>query len=222
MGRSPEQMPEVLGRYQLVSRIGKGGMAQVFHARLQGIGGFERDVAVKVLLPELASESDFVDMLLDEARIAGAIGHPCVVGVLDVGRQDELFYLVMEYVDGTALRSLLRGVPGGKIKLTTALYVVGEVLRGLFAVHSAVDRAGAPRKIIHRDVSPANVLLDRSGMVKLGDFGIAHASSRITRTRPGAVKGKLRYMAPEQLIGQPVDHRAQRAFTAEQHRQTFA
>src|SRR3954470_6426807 len=98
MGRSPEQMPEVLGRYQLVDKIGKGGMAQVFHARMQGIGGFERDVAVKVLLPEYASESDFVGMLLDEARIAGAILHPCVVGVLDVGRHGDLFYLVMEYV----------------------------------------------------------------------------------------------------------------------------
>jgi serine/threonine-protein kinase len=198
----------VIDRYQLVDCIGKGGMAMVFHARMQGIGGFERDVALKVLLPEYASESDFVGMLLDEARIAGAILHPCVVGVLDVGRTGELFYLVMEYVDGFDLRSLLRRMPGGRVKLQTSLYLVSEVLRGLHAVHTAVDRQGTPRKIIHRDVSPANVLIDRSGVVKLGDFGIAHASSRITRTRPGAVKGKLRYMAPEQLVAQPVDHRA--------------
>jgi serine/threonine-protein kinase len=201
-------VPERLGRYQLVSRIGRGGMAQVFHARQQGIGGFERDVAVKVLLPEYASEGDFVDMLLDEARIAGAIGHPNVVGVIDVGQENELFYLVMEYVDGTDLRSVLRSAQTGRLPLNAALYITGEVLRGLGAVHRAVDREGAPRRIIHRDVSPANVLLDRSGVVKLGDFGIAHASSRITRTRPGAVKGKLRYMAPEQLTGKPVDHRA--------------
>jgi len=207
----PVQLPvpgQIIGRYQLVECIGKGGMAQVFHARMQGIGGFERDVALKVLLPEYASESDFVGMLLDEARIAGAILHPCVVGVLDVGRSDELFYLVMEYVDGFDLRTLLRRMPGGRVPLQTSLYLVTEVLRGLHAVHTAVDRSGAPRKIIHRDVSPANVLVDRSGVVKLGDFGIAHASSRITRTRPGSVKGKLRYMAPEQLVGQPVDHRA--------------
>jgi serine/threonine-protein kinase len=199
---------QVIDRYQLVDCIGKGGMAMVFHARMQGIGGFERDVALKVLLPEYASESDFVGMLLDEARIASAILHPCVVGVLDVGRTGELFYLVMEYVDGFDLRSLLRRMPGGRVKLQTSLYLVSEVLRGLHAVHTAVDRQGTPRKIIHRDVSPANVLVDRSGVVKLGDFGIAHASSRITRTRPGALKGKLRYMAPEQLVGQPVDHRA--------------
>jgi serine/threonine protein kinase len=207
----PVQLPEagqIIDRYQLVECIGRGGMAQVFHARMQGIGGFERDVALKVLLPEFASESDFVGMLLDEARIAGAILHPCVVGVLDVGRSGELFYLVMEYVDGFDLRTLMRRMPGGRLKLPTALYLVSEVLRGLHAVHTAVDRSGVPRKIIHRDVSPANVLIDRAGIVKLGDFGIAHASSRITRTRPGSVKGKLRYMAPEQLVGQPVDHRA--------------
>jgi serine/threonine-protein kinase len=197
-----------IGRYHLVEEIGRGGMAQVFHARAQGIGGFERDVALKVLLPEYASDTDFVGMLLDEARIAGAILHPCVVGVLDVGRAGNLFYLVMEYVDGADLRTLIRQLPperGGRIALPAALYLVSEVLRGLHAVHSAV--------VIHRDVSPANVLIDASGVVKLGDFGIAHASSRITRTRPGAVKGKLRYMAPEQMAvgqspGQGVDHRA--------------
>ncbi|HUS66731.1 MAG TPA: serine/threonine-protein kinase [Kofleriaceae bacterium] len=208
MARGEADVPKVLDRYHLVSRIGKGGMAEVFHARLQGPGGFERDVAVKVLLPEFSSEPDFVTMLLDEARIAGAIAHPCVVGMLDVGRQGDLFYLVMEYVDGCDLRSILRAAHKGQLKLTTALYLVGEVLRGLSAVHTSVDRQGQPRKIVHRDVSPANVLIDRTGLVKLGDFGIAHASSRITRTRNGAVKGKLRYMAPEQLSGLPVDHRA--------------
>src|SRR6185437_6487820 len=116
-------MASQIGRYQLVACIGRGGMAQVYHARAQGIGGFERDVAVKVLLPEYASEPDFVTMLLDEARIAGAILHPCVVGVLDVGRQDELFYLVMEYVDGCDLRSILRARPGGRLPLTAALHL---------------------------------------------------------------------------------------------------
>jgi len=213
MPRTPSQprgaqIPSVIDRYQLVSRIGQGGMAEVFHARMQGIGGFERDVAVKVLLPEYSSEPDFVHMLLDEARIAGSIGHPCVVGVLDVGRHNDLFYLVMEHVAGGDLRSILRTSANGRVRLTAALFIVSEVLRGLHAVHCAVDREGVPRKIVHRDVSPANVLIDRMGTVKLGDFGIAHASSRITRTRQGAVKGKLRYMAPEQLCGQPVDHRA--------------
>jgi serine/threonine-protein kinase len=202
------QMRERLDRYQLVERIGRGGMAEVFRARVQSLGGFERDVAIKVLLPQFASESEFVDMLLDEARIAGAIVHPCVVQVLDVGRQGDVFYLVMEYVRGTDLRSIARSVQGAKLPLAMALYVVGEVLRGLHAVHLAVDDHGRPRKIVHRDVSPANVLIDENGTVKLGDFGIAHASGRLTRTRTGSIKGKSRYMAPEQLTGQPVDHRA--------------
>jgi eukaryotic-like serine/threonine-protein kinase len=202
------QTVSMLDRYNLVEIIGRGGMAEVFRARVQSLGGFERDVAVKVLLPQFASEPEFVDMLLDEARIAGAIVHPCVVQVLDVGRTEDVFYLVMEYVRGTDLRSVARGVPGGRIPLGMSLYVIGEVLRGLSAVHAAVDDRGQPRRIVHRDVSPANVLLDDAGAVKLGDFGIAHASGRLTRTRVGSIKGKSRYMAPEQLTGQPVDHRA--------------
>jgi serine/threonine protein kinase len=199
------------GRYELCEPIGRGGMAEVFRARLQSLGGFTRDVAVKVLLPQFAAEPEFVDMLLDEARIAGAIVHPCVVQMLDVGRSGEVFYLVMEYVAGVDLRTIARALPSGMLPLPMALFVVGEVLRGLGAVHAAVDDRGRPRKIVHRDVSPANVLIDDSGAVKLGDFGIAHASGRLTCTRVGSVKGKSRYMAPEQLApsaGQPVDHRA--------------
>jgi serine/threonine-protein kinase len=183
-------------------------MAEVYHARLQRIGGFERDVAVKVLLPEYSSESEFVEMLLDEARIAGAINHPNVVQVLDVGQKNELFYLVMEHVDGGDLRSFLKKSPHRTLPLPATLYIVSEVLRGLGAVHTAVDQSGVPRRIVHRDVSPANVMISRAGIVKLGDFGIAHASSRLTRTRKGAVKGKLRYMAPEQIASGRVDHRA--------------
>jgi len=200
--------PAEVGRYRIVAPIGKGGMAQVYRARLSGLGGFERDVAVKVLLPEYAAEPDFVDMLLDEARIAAAIDHPAVVQVLDVGRDGELFYLVMEYVDGADLRSRVRATPTGRLPLEPALYVAVEVLRGLEAVHNAVDAEGRPRRIVHRDVSPANVLVSKAGVVKLGDFGIAHATSRLTRTRNGAVKGKLRYMAPEQVQARAVDGRA--------------
>jgi serine/threonine-protein kinase len=202
------ETPTQVGRYRIVAPIGKGGMAQVYRARLSGLGGFERDVAVKVLLPEYAAEPDFVDMLLDEARIAAAIDSPSVVQVLDVGRDGELFYLVMEYVDGADLRSTVRATPEGRLPLEPALFVAIEVLRGLEAVHEAVDGDGRPRRIVHRDVSPANVLVARRGTVKLGDFGIAHATSRLTRTRNGAVKGKLRYMAPEQVQARAVDGRA--------------
>jgi serine/threonine protein kinase len=183
-------------------------MAEVHHARLQSIGGFERDVAVKVLLPEFSSETEFVEMLLDEARIAGAIHHPNVVQMLDVGQRNGVFYLVMELIDGGDLRSFLKKAPHRTLPLPATLYIVSEVLRGLSAVHASVDASGVPRRIVHRDVSPANVMIARSGTVKLGDFGIAHASSRLTRTRKGAVKGKLRYMAPEQIASGKVDHRA--------------
>jgi serine/threonine-protein kinase len=199
---------EAIDRYQLVSRLGKGGMAEVFRAKLTGIGGFERTVALKVLLPSFAAEPEFVEMLLDEARIAGAIDHPNVLQVLDVGRKGDLFYLVMEYVDGQDLRTIAKQVPGGRLPLGMSLYVMSEMLRGLEAVHDARDERGYPRNIVHRDISPGNVMVDRRGFVKLGDFGIAHASGRITRTRVGAIKGKSRYMAPEQLAGNPVDHRA--------------
>jgi serine/threonine-protein kinase len=207
-GRRSVSGPTTIDRYQLVSRLGKGGMAEVYRARLISIGGFERDVALKVLLPSYASEPEFVEMLLDEARIAGAIDHPNVLKVLDVGRRGDLFYLVMEYVDGRDLRTIAKNIPGARIPLGMALYVVSEMLRGLSAVHEAVDERGKPRNVVHRDISPGNVLVDRRGFVKLGDFGIARASGRITRTRVGAIKGKSRYMAPEQLAGAPVDHRA--------------
>jgi serine/threonine-protein kinase len=205
---APREVPRKLDCYELVRPIGRGGMAEVFHARFQRIGGFEREVAVKVILPEYGSESEFIEMLLDEARIAGAINHPNVVQVIDVGQKDGHFYLVMELVDGADLRSLLKKAPRQRLPLPAALYVASEVLRGLTAVHTAVDGGGVPRRIVHRDVSPANVMISRLGAVKLGDFGIAHAASRLTRTRAGALKGKLKYIAPEQIKGCKVDHRA--------------
>src|SRR5262245_36750521 len=133
-------LPRTIGPYQIVAPLGRGGMAEVFHARLTRMGGFERDVAVKLMLPEYSSEPEFVEMLLDEARIAAAIAHGNIVQMLDVGRERDLFYLVMELVDGRDLRSVLRA--GGRLKVEAALYVVAEVLRGLHAVHTAVDRSG--------------------------------------------------------------------------------
>lgn len=196
-----------VGRYLLSRMIGHGGMAEVWHGTLTGIGGFERDVAVKLLLPQFSTDTEFVDMLLDEARIAGCIIHSNVIQVLDVGRDDDRFYLVMEYVPGTDLRGLLRRTVDGRLPLEHALYVVSEVAKGLEAVHTAKVR-GVPRRIIHRDISPSNILLSASGEVKLADFGIAHAAQRLTRTRAGSVKGKTRYMSPEQLAGMRLDGRS--------------
>jgi tRNA A-37 threonylcarbamoyl transferase component Bud32 len=192
-----------VGRYVLEESIGQGGTAEVFRAAVTSIGGFERKVAVKLLRAPYASDDEFIGMLLDEARIAGRLSHRNLVQTLDVGRaDDELFYLVMEYVDGPSLRGLLQSTPDGRLPLEHALYVAMQLCEGLTAVHAS------PLEIVHRDVSPTNVLVSRLGEVKLADFGIAHAQSRMTRTAPGNVKGKLRYSAPEQLSGQRVDARA--------------
>jgi serine/threonine protein kinase len=187
--------------------IGQGGMAEVWQGTLSGIGGFERDVAVKLLLPQYSTDAEFVDMLLDEARIAASIAFSNVVQVLDVGRDGDRFYLVMEYVGGTDLRGLLRRTVDGRLGLEHALFVTSEIAKGLEAVHSAKVR-GVHKRIIHRDISPSNILLSASGEVKLADFGIAHAAQRLTRTRAGSVKGKTRYMSPEQLSGQRLDGRS--------------
>lgn len=200
--------PLQLDRYLIEERIGRGGMADVFRGKLTRVGGFVRDVAVKVLLPQLAGESEFINMLMDEARIAATINHTNVVQVLDVGQQGETFYLVMEYIDGTDLRSVERRHESGAVPLMPLLFIIAEVLRGLSAIHGACDASGAPLRVIHRDVTPSNVLITRSGTVKLADFGIAHATGRLTHTQHGAVKGKTRYMAPEQLEGGTIDHRS--------------
>jgi serine/threonine-protein kinase len=196
-----------LGRYQLSRLIGQGGMAEVWHARLTGLGRFEREVAIKLLLPHYASDAEFSDMLLDEARIAACITHSNVVQMLDVGQEAERFFLVMEYVEGTDLRGLLRRSRVGRLPLEHALYAVSEVAKGLEAVHTAKVR-GIPRRIIHRDISPSNILISGSGEVKLADFGIARAAERLTRTRAGSVKGQTRYMSPEQLGGGRLDGRS--------------
>jgi eukaryotic-like serine/threonine-protein kinase len=194
---------ERIGRYQLVRHLGRGGMADVYRARDVEAG---RDVALKVLLPVAAGEADAIAMLLDEARIVGAITHPNVVALLDAGRADDEHYLAMELVDGEDLRHILGRAPTG-LPLPIALHVVGEVAAALDAVHRAVDGGGAPREIVHRDISPGNVLVGKDGAVKLSDFGIARARERLTRTRTGIVKGKSRYLAPELLDGRPADQR---------------
>ena len=198
-------------RYELVGEIASGGMATVYLARLTGVGGFQRFVAMKRLHPHLATEKEFVEMFLDEARIAARIHHPNVVPILEVGASQAGYFLVMEFIEGDTLARLLaRSATGGKrLPVGIALRIALDVLAGLHAAHELRDDAGEPVQLVHRDVSPQNVLLGVDGIARITDFGVARAASRLTATRVGQLKGKIAYMAPEQAAGEEsIDRRA--------------
>lgn len=198
-------------RYELMGEIASGGMATVYLARLTGMGGFQRFVAMKRLHPHLASEKEFVEMFLDEARIAARIHHPNVVPILEVGASTVGYYLVMEYIEGDTLaRMLARAASSGKkLPVSIALRVAIDMLSGLHAAHELHDDQNQPVNLVHRDVSPQNVLVGQDGIARITDFGVARAASRLTATRVGQLKGKIAYMAPEQAAGsEDLDRRA--------------
>jgi serine/threonine-protein kinase len=185
-------------------------MATVFLARLEGVAGFQRLFAIKRLHPHLAKEAEFVDMFLDEARLAARIHHPNVVPILEVGTSAEGYYLVMEYIEGdTAARLLARAAQAGaNLPPGIAVRIALDTLNGLHAAHELTDDEGHPLHIVHRDVSPQNVLVGIDGASRITDFGVAHAATRLSSTRTGQLKGKLAYMSPEQARGSVVDRRA--------------
>jgi serine/threonine protein kinase len=193
-------MIRAIGPYELVRRLGRGGMAEVHLAIAHGASGFERRVAIKRLAPELAAEPELEHALIREATLAGTLHHRNLVAVLGLGVHDGGYYLVMEYVDGCDLARHL----DGPIPEALALHIVHELALGLIALHAATGRTGLPLGIVHRDVGPANVLVSTTGDVKLGDFGIAKATALADLTAAGARKGRYAYMAPEQLAGEPV------------------
>lgn len=196
-----------LGRYELLVRIGKGGMASVYLARVRGEGGFTRLYAIKVLHPHLARERELVDMLLDEARIASRLHHPNVVSTVDVGREGDRTFLVMDYVEGPSLDRLLRRAETDRPPARIVPIVI-DALRGLHAAHELRDEEGRPLELVHRDVTPGNILVGTDGSGRITDFGVAKARARLTKTREGVVKGKAGYIAPEVLLGKAVDRRA--------------
>jgi serine/threonine-protein kinase len=198
-------------RYELVGELASGGMATVYLARLTGVGGFQRFVAMKRLHPHLAGEKEFVEMFLDEARIAARIHHPNVVPILEVGASPVGYYLVMEYIEGDTLARLLARAAqrGQRLPIPIALRIALDTLSGLHAAHELRDDAGNPINLVHRDVSPQNVLVGIDGIARITDFGVARAASRLTATRVGQLKGKIAYMAPEQAAGEEtLDRRA--------------
>ncbi|MEM1034226.1 MAG: protein kinase [Myxococcota bacterium] len=198
------------GRYQLIGEIASGGMASVFLARRAGFGGFQRLVAIKRLHPHLAGEQEFIDMFLDEARIAASIHHQNVVPILEIGASDTGYYLVMEYIEGVTLAKLMThaAMAGNPLPPPVLLRCMVDALGGLHAAHELVDDKGAPLHVVHRDCSPQNLLIGLDGCTRITDFGIARARSRLHTTREGSMKGKLAYMAPEQTQGEDFDRRA--------------
>ncbi|HEY3595229.1 MAG TPA: serine/threonine-protein kinase [Polyangiaceae bacterium] len=201
---------QVLGRYELLLPVAKGGMAQVWAARIRGTRGFQKIVAVKTILAGSLDDARMEEMLLEEATLASQIHHPNVVGTLELGEQDGVLYLVMEWVDGESLGYILaRALPGGGIPLSIAVNIIGQACKGLHSAHELRDETGSLVGLVHRDLSTHNVLVTYSGTAKLVDFGIAKATARSSSlTEAGMVKGKFAYMSPEQVSGMPIDRRS--------------
>lgn len=201
---------ERLDRFELIAELASGGMATVFLARLGGVAGFQRFVAIKRLHPHLANDRDFIQMFLDEARIAARLHHPHVVPIMEIGESEKGYYLVMEYIEGDTLARLMArsAQSGNALPTKVAIRAALDALAGLHAAHEMTDDEGKPLEIVHRDVSPQNILVGVDGSSRITDFGVARAASRLTTTKSGQLKGKLSYMAPEQARGKGIDRRA--------------
>lgn len=199
----------ILGRYELLLPIAKGGMAQVWAARLRGTRGFQKWVAIKTILPDVIDNTRMERMFLEEAQLASQIHHPNVVGTLELGEHEGTLYLVMDWVDGEPLNRVLSAAgEAGGLPLDIAVNLIGQACKGLYAAHELRDDNGELLGLVHRDVSPQNLLVSFSGTAKLVDFGIAKATARSSGlTEAGEVKGKFAFMAPEQVRGQAVDCR---------------
>lgn len=201
--------PRILGRYAIYGEIAAGGMATIHVGRLRGPAGFARTVAIKRLHAQFAKDAEFVSMFLDEARLAARIRHPNVVSVIDVVATEGELFLVMDYIDGNSLSALLKEAKarGERLPLAIVVSIISGGLAGLHAAHEARDESGAPLGIVHRDVSPQNLLVGVDGTTSLLDFGVAKAARQVHITREGEFKGKLAYIAPEQLVKKAADRR---------------
>lgn len=202
-------MPD--SRYRITERVAAGGMAEVFRGVAESLHGFKKNIAIKRILPSLTKNKKFVAMFLDEARLSLSLQHANIVQVFDIGHSDDTYFIVMEFVDGVDLKALTewRRRIGRRIPIAHTLYVVMEICKGLSYAHEVVNpETGKPLGIVHRDISPPNVLISKQGEVKVVDFGLAKATSQIETTDPGVVKGKMSYLSPEAARGEEVDSRA--------------
>ena len=197
-------------RYTIVEQIDVGGMAEVWRGRAVSLQGFEKQVAIKRVLPHLAENAQFLDMFLDEARVSLHLNHANIVQTFDVVQAGSSYFIVMEWIDGLNLKIILNQLNRSRERLSIPeiVFIVAEASKGLSHAHELTDPSGAPLNIVHRDVSPPNILISKEGEIKIVDFGLAKAASQLASTDPGVVKGKFSYISPEAAHGKPVDARA--------------
>jgi serine/threonine protein kinase len=197
-------------RYRVIRRLEAGGMAEVYLGEASSLEGFKKRVAIKRVLPHLAQNENFIAMFLDEARLSARLSHANIVSVFDISARDNTYFLIMEFVDGANLKRILESLHrrGQRFGLAEALYVCAEACRGLAYAHQLHDENGRAIGIVHRDISPPNIMLTRQGEVKVADFGLAKAGTQLSQTDPGVVKGKFSYLSPEAAAGREVDARA--------------
>lgn len=197
-------------RYRVTQRLEAGGMAEVFIGEALSVQGFKKRVAIKRVLPHLAQNKNFIGMFLDEARLGARLNHANIVSVFDIGAADGTFFIVMEFVDGCNLKKIVEVLrhQGQSFPMKEAVYLCTEAARGLSYAHELLDEEGGDLNLVHRDVSPPNILISKRGEVKVTDFGLAKATTQLEKTDPGVVKGKFSYLSPEAALGEPVDARA--------------
>ncbi len=210
---TPQEAPEDsadYGRYSLLEKVAIGGMAEVFRAKRKGVEGFEKIVAVKRILPHLSSNKEFVEMFIAEAKMVASLSHPNIVQIFDLGKIDETYYIAMEFVEGKDLRTILTQARNQNTlpAVDVAALIAARVSAALEYAHRHRDSEGRELRIVHRDVSPQNILVSDEGEVKLVDFGIAKAATKASHTDTGSLRGKLLYMSPEQAWGKPLDKRS--------------
>jgi serine/threonine-protein kinase len=202
-------MTDSAQRYRVVEKLESGGMAEVFRAESEGLQGFRKQVAIKRVLPHLSSKKKFIQMFLDEARLSAQLSHSNCVQVFDIGVGDNAYFIVMEFVDGANLKSVIESLKkqGKSFPIEAAVFIMHEICKGLSYAHEMTDPQGEALHIVHRDISPPNILLTKYGEIKIVDFGLAKANSQLEKSEPGIIKGKFSYLSPEAAMGQEVDAR---------------
>lgn len=202
--------PTQFGKYQLLDKIATGGMAELFRAKLTGVQGFEKLMAIKKILPNLAEDENLVTSFIDEAKLAALLHHENIVQIYDFGSLDDEYFIAMEFLFGKDLGTIRKTAKKRDLPLgmENILYIISRICAGLYYSHNLKDLHGQPLNIIHRDINPQNILVTYEGQVKIIDYGIAKAASQNTKTRENLIKGKLAYMSPEQANGQTIDHRS--------------